>query len=290
MSTTDTSDVRRIAAFSQGDKGGNPAGVLVGDDLPCDARMQAIAGAVGYSETAFAAPEGDHWRVRYFAPDCEVAFCGHATIALGAVLTELNGPGTYPLRINGGEISVAGRLDDAGQLQIELSSPPTHSDAVESAHLEQALALFGLHADDLDPRIPPAIASAGNDHLVLSLRHREDLTAMAYDLVQGREFMAQAGLTTINLIWVEDAVQFHSRNAFAIGGVVEDPATGAAAAAFAGYLRDLGWPHGGSIDITQGADMGMPSKLKVTLTDERGAPVLVSGASRAIRQDLGSKP
>lgn len=282
MTNTEMKDVRRIAAFSEADVGGNPAGVLVGDSLPTDTEMQAIAGAVGYSETAFAAPEGDHWRVRYFAPQSEVDFCGHATIALGAVLTELNGPGTYALRINAGDITVAGRLDDAGQSQVELSSPPTRSGPVDAALLEQALALFGLHGDDLDPQIPPAIANAGNDHLVLALRQRARLAAMAYDLDPGRHLMEEHGLTTINLIWAEAPRQFHSRNAFAIGGVSEDPATGAAAAALAGYLRDLGWPHGGSIDITQGADMGMPSKLKVTIPDEPGSPVRVSGSSRKI--------
>ena len=282
MITTDIKEVRRIAAFSEGDAGGNPAGVLVGDSLPTETEMQAIAGAVGYSETAFAAPEGDHWRVRYFAPQSEVDFCGHATIALGAVLTELNGPGTYPLRINAGDIRVAGRLDDAEQSKVELSSPPTRSGPVNAALLEQALALFGLHGDDLDPQVPPAIANAGNNHLVLALHKRARLAAMEYDLEAGRHLMEQHGLTTINLIWAEGPRQFHSRNAFAIGGVAEDPATGAAAAALAGYLRDLGWPHGGSIDISQGVDMGMPSKLKVTISEEPGSPVLVSGASRKI--------
>ena len=68
---------------------------------------------------------------------------------------------------------------------------------------------------------------------------------------------------------------------FAAGlGIYEDPATGAAAAAFAGYLRDLGWPHGGAIEIIQGEDMGMPSRLVVEFTEERGASVRVSGGAR----------
>ena len=48
--------------------------------------MQRIAAEVGYSETAFAMRDGDRWRVRYFSPEAEVPFCGHATIALGAAL------------------------------------------------------------------------------------------------------------------------------------------------------------------------------------------------------------
>ena len=282
MTDNYVTQVRRIAAFSEADAGGNPAGVLVGDSLPSDAEMQAIATAVGYSETAFAAPEEDHWRVRYFAPQSEVDFCGHATIALGAVLTELNGPGRYDLRIKAGDISVAGRTDADGRAQVELSSPPTHSGPVDAALLDRALALFALRREDLAPEIPPAIANAGNDHLVLALRDRGRLAEMAYDLETGRRLMERHGLTTINLIWAEGPQRFHARNAFAIGGVAEDPATGAAAAAFAGYLRDLGWPHDGGIDIAQGLDMGMPSRLKVAIPDAPGSPVHVAGAARKI--------
>src|SRR4051812_19237870 len=72
-------DVQRIAAFSQGTSGGNPAGVVLCDVLPGAERMLAIAAEVGYSETVFAAPSGEGWRVRYFAPEIEVPFCGHAT-------------------------------------------------------------------------------------------------------------------------------------------------------------------------------------------------------------------
>ncbi|PNA91198.1 PhzF family phenazine biosynthesis protein, partial [Pseudomonas sp. MPR-AND1B] len=57
--------VLRIAAFSDGNQGGNPAGVWIGEALPDAATMQAIATEVGFSETAFAAPAGEAWRVRY---------------------------------------------------------------------------------------------------------------------------------------------------------------------------------------------------------------------------------
>jgi len=85
---------------------------------------------------------------------------------------------------------------------------------------------------------------------------------MNYDLDAGREFMNRWGLVTISLIYAESKQLFHARNAFASGGVLEDPATGAAAAALAGYLRDSEWPHDGQIDIVQGEDMGMKSLLK----------------------------
>lgn len=97
-------DVLRIAAFSDGETGGNPAGVMIADSLPQATDMQRIAADVGFSETAFAAPKGDGWRVRYFSPESEVPFCGHATIALGAALAMRNGDGTYRLALNDADI------------------------------------------------------------------------------------------------------------------------------------------------------------------------------------------
>nr|CAA6805287.1 MAG: Phenazine biosynthesis protein PhzF like [uncultured Thiotrichaceae bacterium] len=61
--------------------------------------------------------------------------------------------------------------------------------------------------------------------------------------------MRDAGLVTVMFIYSETEQYFHTRNPFASGGVYEDPATGAATAAFAGYLRNISWPHGGVIDI-----------------------------------------
>ena len=90
-------ELRRLAAFTLDPAGGNPAGVWIGADLPDPAEMQRIAAEVGYSETAFLAPDGTHrpgaYRVRYFSPAAEVPFCGHATIASGVALAERTGPG-----------------------------------------------------------------------------------------------------------------------------------------------------------------------------------------------------
>jgi PhzF family phenazine biosynthesis protein len=271
--------VLRIAAFADGAAGGNPAGVWIGTALPAESDMQAIARAVGFSETAFAAPDGGGWRVRYFAPEAEVAFCGHATIALGAALARAHGDGVYALTLNHAAITVEGRVEDGG-VAAALQSPPTRSGPADPALVERALALFGYTADDLDPRIPPGLAHAGNDHLVLALKERARLAAMRYDLEAGRALMAAHGLVTIVLLWAEDAQRFHTRNAFAIGGVLEDPATGAGTAALAGYLRDIGWPHGGAIHVVQGEDMGMRSLLDATFSDVPGSPIRVAGRAR----------
>ncbi|MBL8297169.1 MAG: PhzF family phenazine biosynthesis protein [Rhodanobacteraceae bacterium] len=272
-------DVLRIAAFSDGEQGGNPAGVWLGDALPDADTMQRIAAAVGFSETAFAAPRADGWRVRYFSPQTEIPFCGHATIALGAALALRHGDGDFALTLNHAQISVRGQREGTA-VAATLRSPATRSAIADEALLVRALELFGLTRADLDPRLPPAQIHAGADHLLLVLRSREKLAAMRYDLEQGCALMREAGWITIALVWIETPARFHARNAFASGGVYEDPATGAAAAALAGYLRDTNWPHGGAIDIVQGEDMGMRSLLRAAATGPAGAPVEVSGTAR----------
>ena len=119
-------DVLRIAAFSDGETGGNPAGVVIADVLPDAAEMQRVAAEVGFSETAFAAREGDGWRVRYFSPESEVPFCGHATIALGAALVRQFGDGIFALTLNQAKVTVEGFRDGAN-IVAALQSPPTRS-------------------------------------------------------------------------------------------------------------------------------------------------------------------
>lgn len=272
-------NVQRIAAFSHGSIGGNPAGVVLCDMLPTPEHMQVVAAEVGYSETAFAAPVEGEWRVRYFAPEIEVPFCGHATIALGAALALAHGDGTFPLRLKDSRITVEGRRSGA-ILAATLQSPATRSAPANKTLIDDALALFSYHARDLDLRLPPAVAEAGARHLILALASREKLSAMRYDLDAGRRFMLDAGIVTVSLVHAETASLFHARNPFAAGGVYEDPATGAAAAALAGTLRDRGWPHAGVIDIIQGEDMGVPSRLRAEITPEPGASIRVSGTAR----------
>ena len=280
-------DIQRIAAFSTGATGGNPAGVVICDTLPDASVMQAIAADIGYSETAFAAPDAAGWRVRYFAPEIEVDFCGHATIALGTALAMHFGNGAFTLTLNKTSITVEARSDD-GVLAATLQSPPTTSQPLPAPLLAGALALFGLTAAELDPRLPPALANAGADHIILALNSRAALSAMRYDLESGRELMTEAGLNgTISLIHAETSQRFHARNPFPIGGIYEDPATGAAAAALAGYLRDQDWPHGGAIEITQGDDMGMPSRLWAEIGAERGGSIRVSGTARLMVGNAG---
>lgn len=274
-------EILRIAAFSDGLEGGNPAGVVIGEQLPPAGMMREIAAQIGYSETAFAASQEDAWRVRYFSPRSEVPFCGHATIALGAALANRLGDGIFDLVLNDARITVEGRREGA-LVSAALQSPATRSASAPAGLASDALDLFGYSPGQLDARMTPRLAHGGADHLVLLLNSRQALSDMRYDFDRGRALMDRAGLVTIMLAWSEGPQLFHSRNAFASGGVYEDAATGAATAAFAGALRDIGWSHAGAIDIVQGEDMGSRSLLHAGLTDQTGSSIRVSGTARVI--------
>ena len=275
--------VQRLAAFSDGETGGNPAGVVLGSVLPEEFLMRETAACVGFSETAFAAPVDNGWRVRYFSPESEVPFCGHATIALGAALALARGDGIFPLKLNDAEITVEGRRDGR-TIAAALQSPPTRSVSVDAKLLADALTLFGYSSLDLDASIPPALIHAGANHLLVPLKSRARLAAMHYDLDAGRALMKSAGVVTIMLVHAEGPQLFHARNPFAFGSVYEDPATGAAAAALAGYLRDIGWPHGAAIEIVQGADMGMRSRIRAEISPVVGSSIRVSGTARRLSE------
>jgi PhzF family phenazine biosynthesis protein len=183
--------------------------------------------------------------------------------------------------LNQAEITVEG-WREGGHSLAALQSPPTRSEPLPPALLDELLEMFAYRETELAADIPPARIHGGADHLALCLRSRAALSAMRYDLDAGRELMNREGSITILLAWPETPRLFHTRNPFASGGVYEDPATGAATAAFAGYLRDLDWPHGGAIEILQGEDMGAPSRLYAEIPSRPGSSIRVSGSTRVL--------
>ncbi|MBX3703617.1 MAG: PhzF family phenazine biosynthesis protein [Steroidobacteraceae bacterium] len=266
----------RYTAFTTAPSGGNPAGVWIGDALPPPQEMQRIAAEVGYSETAFIAPaRGLARTVRYYSPEQEIEFCGHATIASGVVLGETEGAGTYRFSIKPGEIPVRVREREGRWEAAFTSVVPRHGPAPAKL-VADALAALHWDAADLDASIPTARAFAGVWHLLLAVRSPERLAKLDYDYARLKALMLADGLTTLQLVWRERADLFHSRNPFPVGGVVEDPATGAAAAALGGYLRDAGLIAApATIVIRQGEAMGRPSRLTVEIPAAGG--IVVSG-------------
>ncbi|WP_345361556.1 PhzF family phenazine biosynthesis isomerase [Actinoallomurus liliacearum] len=277
--------VLRYTAFDVNGAGGNPAGVVLDARGMDEARMQEIAAEVGYSETAFLIEEAAderRYRIRYFSPLAEVAFCGHATIATAVALAEREGAGDVVFRTSAGEVAVGTREED-GRIMATLTSVPPAVRAADDADLAAALTALRWDVAELDPALPPRIANAGNDHLVLAAGSRERLADLDYDFEALGDLMARRGWTTVQLVWRESETVFHARDPFPPGGVVEDPATGAAAAAFGAYLRDLDLVVSPArVTIHQGEDMGRPSRLVVDVPSGADSGIRVSGTAAPI--------
>ncbi len=266
----------KYTAFTSIPGGGNPAGVWIGDELPDSDSMQRIAAEVGYSETAFIAPATGRARsVRYYSPEAEVPFCGHATIAAGIALAESEGVGIYQLDTPVGHVPVSVELRD-GALVASLTSVDPRYTSASSQLVADVLGALNWTVDDLDPAMLPANAFAGAWHLILAAATRDRLTALDYDFERLKAIMLANNLTTLQLVWRQGKTLFRSRNPFPVGGIVEDPATGAAAAALGGYLREaklIETPA--AITICQGEEMGRPSLIMVDIPKLGG--IIVSG-------------
>ena len=280
-------DVLRYTAFSDRPSGGNPAGIVIEPGELDEASMLGIAANVGYSETAFLwkLDEPGTYRVRYFAPKAEVTFCGHATIAAGVALADHGARGRMRFRTLSGEVAVDVERDVEGHGVATLTSVAPSVGEVQDDILAEALAAFRWAPDDLDIRLPPRTAYAGAHHLLFGLAERGSLAAMDYDFERLRRLMEAQGWTTVSALWQESPSVFHARVPFPVGGVVEDPATGAAAAAFGAYLRALRLVDPPArVTIHQGVDMGRPSRLAVGIDPGHGG-IHVSGTAVRLPED-----
>ncbi|MGX1884680.1 PhzF family phenazine biosynthesis protein [Streptomyces sp. NPDC055287] len=292
-SFTDT-EILRYTAFSTDPAGGNPAGVVLDAAGLDGADMLAVAAGLGYSETAFLTEElepGRAFTVRYFSPQAEVPFCGHATVATAVALAERDGrPGDLVFETPAGTIPVKVTESADGTYRATLTSVEPHTEDAAGDDVAEALAALDWPAADLDPAFPPRIAYAGARHLILAAATRDRLADLSYDFERLAALMRRLDLTTVQLVWREDATTFHVRDPFPVGGVVEDPATGAAAAAFGAYARELGLvPEETVLTLHQGDDMGRPGVLTVELRagDRR---IRVGGAGARIPERTADSP
>jgi PhzF family phenazine biosynthesis protein len=162
-------------------------------------------------------------------------------------------------------------------------SAPTSVRTIPEATIDDLLGALRLDPDDLDPLLPIRVAYSGNHHPIVAVTGRA-LDQLDQDDERLRELMAREGWgATVAVVHRRSDREFEARNPFPPGGVREDPATGSAAAALGGYLRELDLVEPGStVVIRQGRHLGRPGTLTVEVTPDGGIPV--TGTAVAILQ------
>jgi PhzF family phenazine biosynthesis protein len=276
-------EILRYAAFSADPAGGNPAGVVLDAAGASEREMLSIAANVGYSETAFVTPRADgDFGVRYFSPLIEVPFCGHATIALAVAHAQRHGAGEMRLHTLAGLVTASTRMEEGSVVATLVSVAPT-SASLPAPDLTELLSALRWPASDLDPSLPPRVAYAGAWHPVIAAATRERLAGLDYNFPALADLMKRQGWATVDLVWRQAPTVFYARNPFPPGGVVEDPATGAAAAAFGGYLRELGLvPVPVTVTIYQGQDLGRPGTISMRIPAGTDTGIEVTGTAVAL--------
>jgi len=248
---------RLVDAFAEQAYTGNPAGVVLNAEGLSDAQMQLISREIRASETAFLAPGSDRQaptRLRWFTPQAEVQFCGHATLAAAHASTEGAALGRLvenagarvvfdtaagPLRLRAEALPGA---PGAAMWWLEMPDPGLKPDHTHSA---RTCALLGLTADDLDPEVP--ITRTRDDDLILIVRGWQCLFGMQPnfpELVRWSQRHGIRGYCVATLNTLSPMATVQSRFFAPAVGVPEDPVTGSVHGPLAAMLvsREL-VPH-----------------------------------------------
>jgi len=292
MTTPRSFNFRTCDVFTDRRFGGNPLAVVLDAEGLSDQQMQAIAREFNYSETVFVLPPSSSAfdaRVRIFTPGREVPFAGHPTVGTAFVLA-----GCVPGMARAERIVLEERV---GPVAVELeregeavrlcrfTAPRVPQQGPPAPPREELAAMLGLPASQVVDSAE--FWSCGMSFLVVPLatvdalqRCRLDLTVWS-GVLAGYEWkhvypVAQAGAAWRVRMFAPDA------------GVPEDPATGSAAAAFAGWLACYAPQATSRSDFTllQGEEIGHPSRidLRIHREGDRVTEVRVGGTSVMVSQ------
>lgn len=256
-------------SFSDRIFGGNQAGVVLADKALEPAVMQQVAAELKHSETAFVWQTEEGNRLRYFTPAGEVDLCGHATVAVFALLRRLG-------RIEDGTHKA---LTRAGALEIEVSgetvwmdmAPPKTLGVLPEESWEELYGAYGLTLEDRPADLPPEIVSTGLADIMMPVRDHETLLRAVQNERTVTELSRRFDVTGVHMFCLgEEAV--YCSNFAPLYDIPEECATGTSNGALTYYLyeRSLVEPERENLFL-QGEHMERPSRILSRLTVLDGA-------------------
>jgi trans-2,3-dihydro-3-hydroxyanthranilate isomerase len=285
--------------FSDRIFGGNPLAVFPEASGLTPPQMQQIAAEFNFSETVFVfppeTPQGTK-KVRIFTPSTELPFAGHPSVGTAYILALIGAIApdretTIYLEEGVGLVPVKIVSEDGKPVYSELKVAQLPELGADSYNLDDLGAILSLSATDFLPGYPPQAFSCGLPFIFIPVQNRETLGKIKLDLSLWSSLLAQSPANSL-FVFCFDSESPSSRlcaRMFAPGlGVMEDPATGSAVAALAGYLGGLESSGEGLNQwaIAQGVEMGRPScvQLKFQKSNRKITEVFVGGASVLVCQ------
>jgi PhzF family phenazine biosynthesis protein len=283
---------KKIDAFAKAGSSGNPAACVYLTEEASPDEMQRIAQELkGFvSEVVYCLPlqsDAVDYSLKYYSSECEVAFCGHGTIAcmydLIAHDTALLSKEEIIIRTSMGDLTVYNQIRDTDAVFI--TAPPP---AYNGTHLDAGTIAGGLGIDpsSIDGHFPIDLINAGLDTLIVPIRSWEDTVSIWPDEPTLKDFCTANGIDIITVFTndVQDRTnEAHTRVFAPRFGYLEDPATGSGNSAVGYYLMKNGLWDGTPISIEQGP-FPVPNIVKlVTVAGEDGDKQVRFGGSAAVR-------
>jgi trans-2,3-dihydro-3-hydroxyanthranilate isomerase len=294
-------DYVTVGVFTSKRFGGNPLAVFPKATGLSDQQMQAIAAEFNLSETTFVFPPDDprhHAKVRIFTPKAEVPFAGHPNVGTGFVLARLedNPPEHYTFEEAAGLVRVHILRDDDRAIRGARISAPRALSLDIAVPVDLVAACAGLTpADVVTEQHLPVVASVGTPFVIAQVASIEALSRARPDLTAFRDGSDRISELSkrFNLHLYaakDDFLHLRTRMFAPMMGVLEDPATGSAAATLAALLTSLA--PGENVDlhyeIEQGIEMGRPSQIIASARKTGEGPVLATVAGDCVPMMRGT--
>jgi trans-2,3-dihydro-3-hydroxyanthranilate isomerase len=276
--------------------GGNPLAVVLGADGLDTERMQTIAREFNLSETVFVLKPINPThsaRVRIFTPASELPFAGHPTVGTAALLAELRAPnlgGSHDaiivLEETIGTVRVGVRFRPGQAAFAEFDAPKLPEESSGVAAIEDIAAAIGLIPSEIGFENHRVTAySAGVPYTFVPVRSLEAMARARISPGRWEQAFQKHGAYLYCRETVRASAHFHARMFWPGAGVSEDPATGSAAAAFAGAVQRFDDPPAGEHKylIEQGYEMGRPSHIALGLVTDGSRVITVRIGGYAVR-------
>lgn len=283
---------KKIDAFTKGLSSGNPAGYIIlgNDDKLSEEEMQRIAIELkGFvNEVGFLNKTENMYNLKFYSSECEVAFCGHATIAIMYDLLsndkKLSEEKEVLINVKAGTLSVFNNLKEDDAVFIMAPPPKLLNCVMETSEIAEAL---GINITDIDCNLNIGLIDGGLRTLLVPITTLDACLKMYPNQEKLRDFTLEQDFDIV-LVFVKETynpeAKYRTRVFAPKFGYLEDPATGSGNSAFGYYLlRENMWP--GNFTVEQGPSLTNPNYVKLKKYENHGETRILFGGCCTTRID-----
>lgn len=263
--------INLVKSFTQNPEQGNPTGIILEADNLTDEQMLSIAKKLNFSESAFVQKsEKATYRTRFFAPEKEVALCGHATLATFHILVEEGKLSFEDNEVSITQETLAGILPITGHKDGLIVMTQRNSEFFPIETDRKLLArLLGISLEEILEQ-PIQAVSTGTPKLIIPVVSLDVLRKIQPDLEGIKEYCKKKdakGFYPYTTETIEKGSDFHARQFNPLADINEDPVTGIAAGALGCYIREHNLSNKTTFIVEQGYNMGKAGRMIVDISD-----------------------